>query len=146
VALVAGASLLVGVGLVLGGVHVAGVGAAPPAPGPALPTHQTARPAAPPPSGKLAGLDNKQIRARIEAAHYTILQADEREQTSTWTIPGTSLTYVQMSRLRDARTAEMFEQSLVNQPGVVVREGTIVLHVRMAQPDAARALLAQINR
>jgi serine/threonine protein kinase len=141
VAFAAGAGALVVVGLVLGGLRAAGVLDGPPP----LDPRQAGSPRASP-VGKLAGLDNNQIRARIEAAHYQIIKVDERAPSSTWTLAGAGLNFVQMNRLADLRSAEALEQTLLKEPGATFREGTRILYVRMAQPGPARALLAQITR
>jgi serine/threonine-protein kinase len=141
IALAAGAAALVSAGLLLGGLHAAGVLDGPQP----IASRQAGSPAVPA-VGKLAGLDNKQIRGRIEAAHYKIVLADERVPTTTWTLAGAGAPYVQMFRLDDPRSVEMIEQTLLKQPGATLRDGTCILHVHMAEPGSARALLAQISR
>jgi serine/threonine-protein kinase len=139
VALAAVAGAVLAGGATVGGLYAAGVfddRAAAVRPGGRASTPASAR--------SWGGLDDKQIRARIEAARYKVKSQETTGWTTTWMLTGEGINYVQVIRYGDSTAAEAPMRELLKQPGAAAEEGGTVLYVRLAQPAASKGLLAQI--
>jgi hypothetical protein len=114
-----------------------------PAPSPAAPPAPL--PAPLPVAKHFAHLTNKQLRTRIEAAGYKVVEEKPSDPVTVFVLAGPGH-YVEMIRMGDAKAAETMEQAYAKQSGATARDGACVLHVDLSPPAAARTLLEHVAR